>query len=496
MTKISLPEKPDLTLVLRKISKAPEGEAELLLPPEPQFWSVLSLKVLKRQAEYWGKEVKFVAQDEAGEKLLRFLRGEEVESSAEVPPALGIFAKMEAVFRGLKGWRLRTPLILGVVVVLILCVVIFGLFFFSRATVRLTLNTNSLVKTVGVILDPSLEAMDAEKMALPAIAVSVEEHGSFEGDATGRKSVGEKAQGKIIAYNYDTHSSKVFPKGSQLVTDEGLQFVLDAEIKLNEASESADPDNPSLRVTEPDEVEVKVTAGKIGSSYNIKKGTKLDFSDLDESYRSDVFAKAKEDFSGGSSREVKVVTSEDQNRLLSDSLRKLSSECVSGLSGKLVEDQKLAEKATEVAELEKTFSPALGEESDKVHLELRVGCRGFAYSEKQLEQLLSQTLTALVPEGFTLSSGGPEITILAVEKRKDGEGYLLQTKIVGKVSSRVDEQKIKEVLAGSTFSQAQTYLATLPDINSYRVSFWPPLPQILGRFPFRADRIRIVVDEN
>ena len=42
----------------------------------------------------------------------------------------------------------------------------------------------------------------------------------------------------------------------------------------------------------------------------------------------------------------------------------------------------------------------------------------------------------------------------------------------------------------------EAYFSTLTDISSYRVSFWPPIPRILGRFPFKKERIQIVVAQN
>ena len=363
----------------------------------------------------------------------------------------------------------------------------------SRATVSLVLNITPLVKTAEAVLDPSCSEVDLEKMILPAISITVEEAGSFEGPATGEKEVGEKARGDVLVYNYDTEKGKKLPKASPIITSEGLKFLLDEEISLDEASENADPDNPALRVTKPDEVEVKVTAEKIGPDGNIKKDIVLNFVDLDEDYWDDVFAKAKEDFSGGESKKVTVATNTDQEKLLSESLEMLSARCVTGLSGKLVGDQTLEKKATEATTLEKNFSPALGEETEKVKLDLKVRCEGLAYSEVELRELLSGTLHSLVPEGFELSPEDPEVTVLAAEKRKEGKGLILQTKVKGEVISDVDEEKIREALVGRTFSDAQAYFSTLPNINSYRVRFWPPIPRILGRFPFREDKIQIVV---
>lgn len=496
MIKISLPENPDLVAVLRQIKEATDGTVELLLPAPPEQWNVLSLKTLAKQASDWGKEVQFSSQDEAGQTLLGFLGGGKGEDiGGEAAPAKGSLVG-RIRFRIALGFLKSRFVLIGVgVLILLLGATVAGLYFFAQATVVLTLDTSPLVKTVPVIIDPALTAPDPEKMALPAISVVVEETGSFEGDASGEKEVGSKATGTVTAYNYDTDKGKQFPKGSPLITSSGLKFFLDEAISLAEASTSADPTNPAKRIIDPEEIEVKVTAEAIGSNYNIKKETTLNFSDLDESFWEDVFTKAAADFAGGESKQVTVAKVEDRDRLLAESLDGLSKKCSSGLSGKLVGDQRLEEKANEVAVVEKTFSPALGEETAKVKLDLKVRCEGLAYSEGEIQQLLAGTFNSLVPEGFRLSSEIPEVTILTAEKNREGSGFTFQTKVKGDIVPELDEEAIREKLVGQSFKTSEAYFSSLANISSYRVNLRPPMPWLLGRYPLSKDRIHIQITQ-
>ena len=76
MSKISLPENPDLVSVLSEAKKSSESEAVFLLPPKPLLWNTLALKTLSSKLSEWGKRAEFKAQDKEGEALLSFFRGE------------------------------------------------------------------------------------------------------------------------------------------------------------------------------------------------------------------------------------------------------------------------------------------------------------------------------------------------------------------------------------------------------------------------------------
>ncbi len=492
MTNVTLSEKPNIVSVLEKIKGASVSEVKLLLPKDTSYWNVLALKTLSKQAEAYGKELKFVAQNEQGKKLLAAFRGEPV-SAKDVKKAGPSF--LDQIFTFFQTARWKILAVLGGAVLVLVVAVFVTLFYLSEATITVNFNTSPLVKTAAVILDPQVSVSEVEGMTIPAIPVDVQESAEYETETTGEKDVGTKAEGTITAYNYDTDNSKSFPSGDALITeDEGLRFLLDESIEVEEASSSAEG---SDRLISPGTSEVKVTADKIGSSYNISKGVTLYFEDLDDDFWDDVYAKAAKDFSGGESRTIPVVTAQDQEQLLSDGLEQIKSKCSESLSGKLLEDQKLTGKAVVATPLEQAYTPAIGEEAEKLNLLLKVRCSTLAYSEEDLSEVWLGKLESLVPEGFELRSDDIEISVLTVERPSEGQGLVLQTEVETKLSPKVDEEKIREDLVGRSFSDLDAYFSTLPDVNSYELQLRPPvIPAILGRFPFKKDRIHVVFGDS
>lgn len=490
MFKYSLPSEPDLVFVLDKVKDSSEGKITFLLPPKPEFWGVLSLRTLLRQVESWGREAEILAQDKEGELLLATLAGGDSEPAT--PTGEG---ERVGLWRRFRSWGWHGKLFLGLGAVLIVGVAA-AVLFLPKATVTLVVNSSPIAKTLEAIIDPALTVPDLETRTLPGVPVSVMETGSFEGGATGEKEVGTKAEGVVTVYNYDTAAGKSFPKDAVLETAAGLQFLLEAAVSLAEASSSADPENPAKRIVTPDEADVSVRAREIGAGYNIESGARLDFSALEERFREDIFARSKGGFSGGESDRVAVVQKADQEKLLEEALEQLSATCIEGLSGKLVGDQKLETKSIQATVVEKSFSPALGEEAEVSKINLNVECSGLAYSEGQLQELFLGVLEELVPEDYKLSQEGWGVSVLTAEKRVGGEGSVLQVKLEGEVIPEVDVGRIKEAIVGRALADIEAYLTTLPQINSYRVSFWPPRPSIFGRLPFREDRIEIIVTHN
>ena len=93
--------------------------------------------------------------------------------------------------------------------------------------------------------------------------------------------------------------------------------------------------------------------------------------------------------------------------------------------------------------------------------------------------------------GYPLVPGETEIEPLAPAIK--GAKLTFKAKVSAQVIPEIDEEKIKNDLAGRNTRSAQDYLNSLSDITVYELVLWPNLPESLQRIPKTIKRITITL---
>jgi len=515
MAQILVDQAWDLFTLLGKIEEMPGNAVSLDFPEgHPLLRNILNLKFLKRESQKLGKKVSFTTRDPAGRNLIEALENggvgvRETEKfgfvvGRDVAPPVGKRSRLREIGARLATINfgfLRRPRFLatGVVITGGVLLLVGGLFFlyfsFPRAEVQLVVGSEVLVKSVEVQASSSATQMDIEGRVLPAVSLEVERRGSLSRQTTGTRTVGNKATGVVTIYN-KTDEEKTLAGGAILsfARPEGdnLRYTLDSTVTvparvLAEAS-STPAETTTTYVS--GKAEVAVTAEEIGEEYNLPAGSTLSVAGLSTD---DFVAQNEEAFSGGLSREVAVVSDSDQTelrRLLSEDLQ---SQALSALRSKTVGDQRFEESAVFFEVLEEEYDKAVGEEAEKLALKMRILAKTLIYSEKDLQTLLEHLLSEFVPAGFELSESEKKIEV-AVSEADLGEGIVkFQAKVSGYVMPIIDEEELREILAGKRVADADSYLKTLPNIESSKITLFPNLPEPLRRMPIKPSRIKILL---
>ncbi len=68
------------------------------------------------------------------------------------------------------------------------------------------------------------------------------------------------------------------------------------------------------------------------------------------------------------------------------------------------------------------------------------------------------------------------------------EKITLNLEFGGKIYSAIDENILKESVAGKSLKDAEVFFASVPQITSFQAKFWLPF---LSRFPEDTNRIKI-----
>lgn len=350
--------------------------------------------------------------------------------------------------------------------------------FLPTAHVKIFVEPKVLEKDAQVIADPNQKTVDEEAKIIPGQIVEAEISGSAKGQASGKRQIGDSAKGTVIIIN-NTSQGQNFSAGATLTTSGGIKFKLD-----NTASVSAtllDSDSKS-------KVTVRVTAVDIGADGNIPSDTNLTVGSFSSSQ---FVGKAQGNFSGGTSKDVTVVSSEDQQRLLA----KLTSDLRQQAQQKLQEkypNKKVLQEALSEGTARKSYSKNINDQASEFSLNMTVKYKGTAFDDADLKTIVSKLVTTQVPEGFNLNIQETETQADVSKLEKDGKLVFL-AKFRAKLMPKVDKDLIKAKIKFKSPAEVSNIIKGMENILGAEINLTPKLPEALERLPILSKNIRIEV---
>ncbi|GMR19201.1 MAG: hypothetical protein BMS9Abin34_332 [Patescibacteria group bacterium] len=473
----------DLFKLLEKILAGEKETVEIEVPEEN--FNLLMLRILQAKAKKERKRLILLPTGARSKRMIAALGGEKEPKAAgskksDQRPAPKPKKARTGIFR-------RFVLIASLLLVILLFLgggAYWAISYLPRAEVILTLNPIPLVKELSVAVNISAEKVDAEKGIIPGDLRTAEESGEKSVQATGTAIVGEKAKGTVTFVNC-LDSPKTFTAGTVIkVEGKDLTYTIDADV--SDVPARPDPETCGSEVG-------SITSVKIGSQYDQSVGIEFDF--VGGGYANDptynVYIASGQSVAGGSSQEVTIVSADDQVAVLEELKKELTEEGKKSLASSGGIDEVVVEEAIKSEVTEKKFSHAVGEQTDKLTLSLTMKFTLITYKGSDMQELVLQSIGALVPAGFTLFPG--ETNIDPLEPKLSSNKLSFQAKVSARVVPEVDVEKIKADLAGRNPGSAQEYLSSLTEATAYELQLWPNLPEKLQRVPRNTGRITITL---
>ena len=381
----------------------------------------------------------------------------------------------------------KRPLFLVLPFIFILLVAGGGFLFYwyvPKAKVDIYLQAKVLEKDLSIIISQQADKVDQDQAVIPGSFKEIEVEGQETKETTGEKLIGDKAKGGVIVYN-KTEMAKVFPQGTVLIGPGQLTFSLDEEIEV--ASKSAEQTDEGEKITY-GKTETTLTAVSIGTEANLDPESDFSFKDYPTSLYE---ATAKDGLSGGTSRQVKAVSKEDQSQLLEQLNKRLKAEAKQKLEGQGSSQEKVIEKEVEEDVLQQDFSADVGQEEDQLTLKLKKKFIFPSFKKESLDQLVSQKISGEVPDGFVFKDQTFEVEIKEVEFEDDQAKAKVGVKL--KLLPKLDLAEIKDNLKGRYPQVVEDYLEKLPNFSRADIQISPQLPAKLRTLPRLEDNITIEV---
>ncbi len=390
------------------------------------------------------------------------------------------------------------PLVIKKVVILsalagLITVVLVGWLAMSllyKTIVTVQLATGTVAKDVKITLDPKVAASDPDNLVLKADLVKKDVTGSDTLATTGVKLVGDKATGIATLLNKTT-SVKALTKGTELTAGK-IKFVLQEDVQL--ASASAASSGLSLEFSQ---TQAKIIAADIGADSNLPKDTALKIAAFDANTYSGTI---KEALTGGSSREVRVVSIEDRQKLQKSLTEDLTKEAAADFKQDSTEGRFIMPTGRILQSTPK-FDAEVGKETDVLGLSLTDQFEGLAYTRTDLQPLVNKILGGEIPSGYQLAQTDPQILSSAeTVPGTAGAGASGSAKIV--LSANVSAQteplltadELRQQLLGLALPAAESKLKNLSTLKQSQIQFNPSLARwLIGKLPSKPERIEVVI---
>lgn len=390
----------------------------------------------------------------------------------------------------LDWWKKQPVIILTAVIAGLVCLGVFGVIASSinrSAIIEVVTDTKYLSKDVTVTLDPTLSQSDFDALQLKATQVSTTVSGSDSIAASGVKLVGEKARGKITIFN-KTDAVKSFPSGT-IVSSGVMQFELLDSVEVASASTKMSSAESETRVF--GKATVEVQAREIGAQFNIAKETELQVADFAVSTYA---AQADEDFSGGSSREVRVVSAKDRSQLRDSLLDSLRQEAIDSLRSQSRNGQYVIPTGSMEIILE-DFGAEVDAEVASLELNLTIEVFAVSYNKEDILPLVNSVLESEIPDGYELSEDQPSIlTDTTSNGIVDSSDIQVDLQISSTARPILAELVMKEAVSNKVLPEAVAVLKEFAGVSDANITINPNFVTWFSKsLPRSVDRIEIQI---
>ncbi len=370
----------------------------------------------------------------------------------------------------------------GVIVLILLFIIIAGQR--MRAQVVAMLNTQPLEKSVTLTIDPSVTHSDPTKLLLHADIIPLQLSNQKTIAASGTKTVGEKAKGKVTLYNL-TGSAKTFAAGTTLAHGT-LKYTLDQSVTIASASSTQDAQNNII--IKPSTSDAAATAVQIGTESNLDKDSDFVVENFD---KKTFTARTDTGFSGGTSRDVQVVAAADRDTLLTSMKKSFIDQATQQFSSQSG-DGRFIIPSGKIKVLKSSLSPDVGKEATSVTLNLQVEVDGLAYQLADMKPLAMQILSSDIPTGYQISQSDPHITPTVLNSASGSAQTKVQADIRSEAVPVIQPDDVRTIVAGKSVTTATAALQSRSDMKSVKVTMMPSFFALFFHtIPKKFDRIDV-----
>lgn len=377
---------------------------------------------------------------------------------------------------------------LSIIVPLILILIIAltaSYFLFIKATIEITIDPKITEQNKNILFS-TINRTNSAQNTIKGEFVNVSAGGTVSTSTTGKKDVGTKSKGTVTIFNSES-ISRTLAEGTILKSPNGLEFTLDSPTSIKAvASHSAD------ETVTPEKTSANVTANQLGKESNLPSGTKFAVGSFDTS---DLIAKNDNPFSGGTKKEVTVVSKADSDKLEIELPKQLEEKAKSDLVKQIGQNKVLLPVFISTTLSKKSLNSKVGDETNQLTLTGTVEFQGISYDKNDLITFSKELLEKDVPKDQRIDYNNIKTAVLNIKQENDEE-IEANLNIKALLLPKISEIKLTNDLKGKSFKTAEDILYKLPQVSDIDIYFSPKLPFLPKNLPVREKNIKILININ
>lgn len=353
----------------------------------------------------------------------------------------------------------------GGLAVLLIAFLVWANVFAPSARVIITAKTSpaSVSSTVTLVGNGQTEI---DKGTVQSVSQQLKKDTVVEFVATGTKTVGEKAAGKVIFSNCDTNKSVTISAGTYISAN-GNNYIVQNDTVVGGGNWDGGNCSSSSAGTS---VATDVIATDIGPGYNAAPNTSF----LVSGYTSKMTANTTAGIAGGTSREVKVPTADDIQAATTKLEAQSDDAAKKELTSKFASGEIIIDDSFTVVNAAPVSTPAVDTESKdgKAKLTATTTYTMTALPRADVEAYLKENINKQLT-GTTnqkIYNDGLDTVKLQNFSKTDGATTV---KIVGtgQIGPSIEESVVKDQVKGKIYGEVQSSLESISGIDSVDVKF-------------------------
>jgi hypothetical protein len=350
-------------------------------------------------------------------------------------------------------------------------------YFLIKAEITINFNPIEINKVFDLSLDST--ATSVSSTVIPAEKKTIDLNFSESLSTTGEKETGDKAKGEITIFNKADKIQNI-SKGTILTDNSSKKYELLTSVQVPASSFNLASGTITMGQTK-----ASAIASDIGSEFNLNKDTILNFKD-----DGNLLAKVNDTFTGGSRRQIQVVSADDKTKLSQTVEASLETQ----ISQKIASDTSYRDLLKETLFVDKkqlVFSREVGEEAQVLEVNANLTISLLQINPQQKDSIIKTLLAS--DQNFLESVASPsDFSFSFAATKTSSQKSTGKLTLTGKTLPKVEADYLRSLLAGKDFTKAFKIIESQPRVYDRKIKIIPSLFSFLKRLPPSADKITII----